>query len=85
MKITYQSTQNQNVVDNERGFRAVFGMGILTALSTGAIVSETVIFALSMIAVYQVITAIIGIDPVYVTLNMFSKASRSKHHRLVTN
>jgi len=81
----YKTTQNQNVTNNERAFRTIFGMGILTTVSTGVIASETVIFVLSMIAVYQVLTAIIGMDPVYAALNSLSKRSATKHHRLVTD
>ena len=75
----------QNVTNNERGFRTVFGIGILTAISAGLIASTTAIFVISMIAIYQVMTAIIGIDPVYALWNSYSKSSATRHNKLVTN
>ena len=79
------STQYQNISDNERVFRSVFGLVILTAVSAGLVTAPVVIFTISMIAVYQVMTAIIGIDPVYTLSNAFSAYRRHKPGKLVTN
>ena len=77
------STQYQNISNNERVFRAIFGLAILTTVSTGIVASPVAIFTISMIAVYQVLTAIIGIDPVYSLSNAFSGLRARKHVKLV--
>jgi len=56
----------QHVTKNERTFRAIIGFGILLTVILGAIASPVFIFATSMIAVYLVITAIIGTVPSYI-------------------
>ena len=85
MNRTQVSTQFQNISNNERVFRTVFGLAILTTVSTGIITSPVAIFAISMISVYQVLTAIIGIDPVYSVANAFSAFLGHRHGKLVTN
>ena len=84
MNRTQVSTQYQNVSNNERVFRTVFGLAILTAVSTGIVTSPAAIFTISMIAVYQVFTAIIGIDPVYTLSNAISGFLAHKHIKLAT-
>jgi len=69
MKTTYQSTDYQNVTNNERLFRGVFGTGLLTTVVAGAITSPVAIFVTSMIAVYLVMTATLGSDPAYAMAN----------------
>ena len=85
MKTTYSSTPYQNVTNNERLFRGVFGTGLLTAVVAGAIVSPITIFTASMTAVYLVMTATMGSDPLYLALNSISKASSPKRHSFVNN
>jgi len=85
MNTTFVSTHNQNVTNAERLLRTIFGTALLTAISAGAVAFPVVIFTLSMLAVYLVMTAIIGSDPVYVAMKSFSKAINFKHDRLVTN
>ena len=65
MKTISASNPYQNVSNNERGFRSVFGMGLLATVAAGTIASPIAIFGTSMVGAYLVITAIIGSDPVY--------------------
>jgi Inner membrane protein YgaP-like, transmembrane domain len=84
MNRTQVSTHYQNISNNERVFRTVFGLAILTTVSTGIVTVPTAIFTISMIAVYQVLTAIIGIDPVYSLSNALSGLRARKPGKLVT-
>jgi len=81
MKTTYASTE-QNVSNNERGFRAVTALGMLTAVISGAVASPAAIAALSMISIYLVMTAMISIDPVYhVTYRVLNNTSYSGYDK----
>ena len=82
MKTTY-TVREQNVSSNERGFRAVAAIGMLTAVIIGAVASPAGIAALSMISIYLVMTAMIAIDPVYAVVQPISKTSRSVHDDFV--
>ena len=84
MKTTYQNNTYHNVSHNERAFRSVFGMGLLTTVAAGAFAVPTVIFGASMIGVYLVMTAIIGSDPVYAVAQAISSTSGIKGDRLAT-
>jgi len=84
MNRTQVSTQYQNISNNERVFRTVFGLAILTTVSTGIVTAPAAIFTISMIAVYQVLTAIIGIDPVYSLSNAVAGFRARKPGKLVT-
>ena len=76
----------QNISNNERVFRVITGLVVLTAISVGLFASPVAIFTVSMIAVYQVLTAIIGIDPVYTVANRLSAriGRRSRHAKLAS-
>jgi len=76
------TTTVNNVTNNERTFRGVFGMGLLTTVAAGTIAAPAVIFGTSMIAVYLVMTAIIGSDPVYATAK--AVATSTDRNDLVT-
>jgi len=81
MNTTYTSRE-QNVSNNERGFRAVIALGMLTAVISGAVVSPAAIAALSMISIYLVMTAMIAIDPVYhVTHRVLNNTSYSGYDK----
>jgi Inner membrane protein YgaP-like, transmembrane domain len=82
VKTIYTSNPYQNVTNNERGFRSVFGMGLLTTVAAGIIASPIAIFGTSMIGVYLVMTAIIGSDPVYAVAK--AVATSTYHKDLVT-
>ena len=82
MKTISASNTYQNVSNNERGFRSVFGMGMLTTVAAGTIASPIAIFGVSMVGVYLVITAIIGSDPVYAVTEAL--ATSTGHKDLVT-
>ena len=75
MKTIYASNPYQNVTNNERGFRSVFGMGLLTTVAAGIIASPIAIFGTLM-------TAIIGSDPVYAGAK--AVATSTYHKDLVT-
>jgi len=77
------TTTVNNVTNNERTFRGVFGMGLLTTVAAGAIGSPVMIFGVSMVGVYLVMTAIIGSDPVYATANAVSKTGSTRHDSLM--
>lgn len=77
MTTTYQTSSNHNVTDNERAFRALSGMGIMIAVVAGIIPTPLTMFTVSMIAVYLVMTAILGVDPVYrLTETLAGRSSR---------
>jgi ethanolamine transporter EutH len=53
-----------NVTNNERTFRGVLAIGMLTAAITGIVTSPMAIFSI-LIAVYLIMTATLGSDPIY--------------------
>ncbi len=54
-----------NVAPYERAFRAMVGCSMAGATVTGVIAVPAAIFALSLIGLYLVMTAIMGLDPAY--------------------
>lgn len=66
--ISRTHTNVQNISNHERGFRVCFGMALLTAVATG-LLTPTGIVIFSLTGVYQVLTAINGIDPLYALAN----------------
>ena len=69
----------ENVSSNERGFRAIAGLAMVSVVVAGTVASPVAIFALSMIATYMATTAIIGSDPVYAALNAVSTSGNTGH------
>ena len=55
----------ENVAVNERALRTIFGMGLLILIIIGGFITPSMIFGLSILSIYLVITAIMGIDLVY--------------------
>jgi membrane protein implicated in regulation of membrane protease activity len=53
------------IQDKDRGFRIVIGSSAIIAVLTGALPEASQIVAASFICIYTVMTAIIGLDPVY--------------------
>jgi len=78
------NTTANNITNNERAFRSVFGMGLLTTVAIGTFASPAVIFGASMTGVYLVMTTIIGSDPVYAVARAISKSGEMKHDRLAS-
>jgi hypothetical protein len=72
MKTIQLSSGYQNVYKYERVFRGVFGIGILTAVITGIVASPMSIFSI-VIAVYLVMTATLGTDPIYAAAHAIKK------------
>ena len=70
-----------NVTNNERAFRAVLGMALLTKIIIGMIASPAAMFTLAAISVYLVMTAIMGIDPVYSLVQWFTKRQSHTEHK----
>ena len=68
----YESSLS-NMTNNERGFRAVLGMVLVTKVIIGAIASPAAMFALAAMSVYLVMTAIMGIDPFYSLVQWFTQ------------
>jgi len=80
----YESSLS-NVTNNERAFRAVLGMALLTKIIIGMIASPAAMFTLAAISVYLVMTAIMGIDPFYAASKSLSKTHTTKHTALVAS
>ena len=70
-----------NMTNNERAFRTVLGMVLVTKVIIGAIASPAVMFALAAMSVYLVMTAIMGIDPVYSLVQWFTKRQSHTEHK----
>jgi len=70
-----------NVTNHERAFRGVLGMALLTKIIIGAIASPAAMFALAIIAVYLVMTAIMGLDPFYALVQRFSHRRNQGRHK----
>ena len=70
-----------NVTRNERALRAVLGMGILATVIAGTISAPTAMFTAAMIAVYLVMSAIMGIDPLYSLARGLANRDPDGHHR----
>ena len=66
MNTTYEATQNLNMSNNERGFRAVISLGLIFAVLFGIVTAPAAVFGLSLVSVYLVMTTISGIDLRYV-------------------
>jgi hypothetical protein len=78
-KTAYETVTN--VSRNERAFRAVLGMGILVAVIAGALSAPAAMFTAAMVAVYLVMSAIMGIDPVYSLARGLTNRIPGAHHR----
>jgi hypothetical protein len=63
-----------NVSNNERAFRAALGLGLLTKILAGVIMSPAVMFSLTAVSVYLGMTAIMGVDPFYAVFKTITKA-----------
>jgi len=74
-----------NVTRNERGFRTALGMGVLAAVIAGTISAPTAMFAATMASVYLVMSAIMGIDPVYAAAQSLSRRDRSGRNALTVS
>jgi len=68
MKTNYSSHLYQNVSDNERAFRGLSGIAMLTAVIAGVVASPMTIFGI-LIAVYLIMTAALGSDPIYAAVH----------------
>ena len=53
------------ILNQERGFRLAMGSAAIIAVLTGALQGESQVIAASFLCIYMVMTAIIGLDPVY--------------------
>jgi hypothetical protein len=74
-----------NVTNNERAFRGVLGMVLLTKIIIGAIAAPAAMFALATIAVYLVMTAIMGLDPFYALVQRLSHRKTHDQHKTAGN
>ena len=79
------STGISNVSRNERVFRTALGMGILVAVIAGAISVPAAMFAAAMVSVYLVMSAIMGIDPVYSVTESLTSRDSTTHRRIGSN
>ena len=74
-----------NVTRRERGLRVALGMGILAAVIAGGISAPTAMFAAAMASVYLVMSAIMGIDPVYAATQSVSRSDRPGRSALMSS
>ena len=74
-----------NVTRRERGLRVALGMGILAAVIAGGISAPTAMFAAAMASVYLVMSAIMGIDPVYAAAQSLSRRDRGGRNALTVS
>lgn len=74
MKAIDASNPYQNVSNNERGFRGVLGISSLTVVILGIVSSPVTIFGI-LIAVYLIMTAIMGTDPIYAAFYAITNVS----------
>jgi hypothetical protein len=65
MKTLDEVILTRNMSTDERAFRAVVGLGILSSIVAGLVTAPVAIFVLSLISVYLIMTTISGIDLVY--------------------
>ena len=80
---TTYDTSGTNVSRNERVFRAVACVGIVAAITSGAIAAPAALFAASLIAVYLMMTSILGMDPHYAAWNMLTKTAAAGRGRVM--
>jgi len=74
-------TELQNVSNNERGFRVVIALGMLSGVIAGTVSAPVTMFALAMVSIYLVTTAIIGSDPVYAIARRLTRHQHDSHGR----
>ena len=74
-----ENRTTQNVTNNERSFRALSAMGIMSAVVSGIIPTPLTMFTASLIALYLVMTAIIGTDPVYRLMETLAGKATTAH------
>ena len=74
-----ETRQTQNVSNNERSFRVLLAMGIMTAILAGVIPAPLAMFAGTLIAVYLVVTSIISVDPVYRLIETLGHSTTHTH------
>jgi len=71
-----------NITRNERRFRTALGMGVLAAVIAGTISAPTAMFTAAMASVYLVMSAIMGIDPVYSLAGGLSNRNSDTRRRI---
>jgi len=64
------------IEDKERGFRVVIGSAAIIAVLAGALPEVQQVVAASFLCIYTVMTAIVGLDPVYAITETFSRRTR---------
>jgi len=74
-----------NMADNERAFRTVLGMTLVTKIIIGAIASPAAMFTLAAMSIYLVITAIMGSDPFYAVAKSLFKRNATQHNALLAS
>lgn len=81
MKAIKKSRQMQNITNNERGFRVVMALGMLSGILAGVVTAPAAMFTLSVISIYLVTTTIIGSDPVYAIARRLTRHLHDSHGR----
>jgi len=72
MNTSYEATQDLNMSNNERGFRAVISLGLISVILFGIVTAPAAIFGLSVVSIYLAMTTISGIDLSYNLVNWMS-------------
>ena len=80
----HESSYN-NMTNNERAFRTVLGMVLISKVIIGAIASPAAMFTLAAMSIYLVMTAIMGIDPFYAAAKSLYKRNDIQHNPLLAS
>lgn len=62
--ISHEVMPDESINNHERGFRTVVGCVAIAVLLSGFVSTEAEIFAVSLLTIYAMITAILGMDPI---------------------
>ena len=62
--VIQESISQESINSHERGFRTVLGCVAIAVLMSEFVSTEVEIFAISLLTVYAMITAIVGVDPI---------------------
>ena len=74
----------ENVSNNERGFRVVLALGMISGILVGAVYTPAIMLALALTSIYLVTTAIVGSDPVYAVAQSMSIKRIAHYGRSLT-
>ncbi len=80
--IALEEASTPNVSNYERAFRLGLGLAILVSVLLFAFAPPAVVFAMTMVAVYLILTAALAIDPLYSASKSFANVYHEKNQSL---